>query len=381
MTALTTRQESRQVSRRVPISVVAGSPASRGLGALGVAVLIALAIWGSATGAALVGELTLVCIYATAISGLNLATGYTGQLSVGHSAFFGLGAYVTGILVVHDHWNPLATFVPSVLLAFVVGLVVGLPSIRIRGIRLAVVTLALAVAFPELVNRFTGLTGGSFGLDISVYSLLPPHWTGISVFDRAQYYYWISVFVLGLALLLTWTLVHSRAGLAMKAVRDREIAAASVGVNLAVLKMVVFGISAAVTAVAGSVFAIYLGSLSAVASFNLLFSITLIIGLVIGGVATVLGPLLGGVAVFFIPHWTASLSQGQASGLIFGVVLVVLIFLMPEGIAGFALRATRRIVRIRPRAYVVNTSISHNSVDEADPLSSRQPEHITKGAL
>jgi len=333
----------------MPLVVQERSAAHRGLQAAGIVVLAALAVWASTANQFVLGQLTVALLYATAIAGLNLATGYTGQLSIGHSAFFGLGAYTTGILVASHNWNPLVTLIPAALLCFATGLLVGLPSLRIRGINLALVTLALAVAFPELVDRFPGFTGGQIGLDVSVFQLLPPHWTGISVADRFQYYYWLSAGLLAIVLVLCATLTRSRAGLAMRAVRDRETAAAAMGVNLAWTKMATFGLSGAITGVAGGIFAIYLGSLSADSSFTLTLSITLITGLVIGGVATTLGPVIGGLAVYFVPYWTENLRQGEASELIFGVVLIALMFVMPEGLMGLAIRLSRRVLRVEPQ--------------------------------
>ncbi len=307
----------------MPLIVPERSAAHRGLQAAGIVALAALAVWASTANQFVLGQLTVALLYATAIAGLNLATGYTGQLSIGQAAFAGLGAYTTlGILVASHNWNPLVTLIPAALICFATGLLVGLPSLRIRGINLALVTLALAVAFPELVDRFPSFTGGQVGLDISVFQLLPPHWTGISIADRFQYYYWLSAGLLAIVLVLCATLTRSRAGLAMRAVRDRETAAAAMGVNLAWTKMATFGLSGAITGVAGGIFAIYLGSLSADASFTLTLSITLIIGLVIGGVSTTLGPVIGGLAVYFVPYWTENIRQGEASELIFGVILI-----------------------------------------------------------
>jgi branched-chain amino acid transport system permease protein len=333
----------------LPVLVRERSAAHRSLQAAGIIALVLLAVWASTFNSFRLGQLTVALLYATAIAGLNLATGYTGQLSIGHSAFFGLGAYTTGILVASHNWNPLVTLIPAAVICFATGLLVGLPALRIRGINLALVTLALGVAFPELVDRFPGLTGGQIGLNISVFQLLPPHWTGISIANRFQYYYWLSAGLLAIVLVLCATLTRSRAGLAMKATRDRETAAAAFGVNLAWTKMVVFGLSGAITGVAGSIFAIYLGSLSADASFTLTLSIVLITGLVIGGVATTLGPVIGGLAVYFVPYWTENIRQGEASELIFGVILIVLMFVMPEGLMGLITRLSRRVLRIEPR--------------------------------
>ena len=337
------------MSPALPLLIRERSAAHRGLQTAGIVVLALLAVYASTLNSFRLGQLTVALLYATAIAGLNLATGYTGQLSIGHSAFFGIGAYTTGILVASHNWNPLLTLIPAAALCFATGLLVGLPSVRIRGINLALVTLALGVAFPELIDRFPGVTGGQIGLNINVFQLLPPHWTGISIADRFQYYYWLAAGLLAIVLVLCATLTRSRAGLAMKATRDRETAAAAMGVNLAWTKMVVFALSGAITGVAGGIFAIYLGSLSADASFTLTLSILFITGLVIGGVATTLGPVIGGLAVYFIPYWTENLRQGEASELIFGVILIVLMFTMPEGLMGLIIRLSRRILRIEPQ--------------------------------
>lgn len=335
--------------RALPLAIRQRSAAHRTLQTAGLVILVALAVYASTLNSFRLGQLTVALLYATAIAGLNLATGYTGQLSIGHSAFFGLGAYTTGILVAAHHWNPLLTLVPAAVLCFGVGLLVGLPALRIRGINLALATLALGVAFPELVDRYPGLTGGHIGLNIDVFQLLPPKWTGISIGHRFQYYYWLAAGLLAIVLVLCATLTRSRAGLAMRAVRDRETAAVAMGVNLAWTKMAVFGLSGAITGAAGGIFAIYLGSLSADASFTLTLSITLITGLVIGGVATNLGPVVGGLAVFFVPFWTENIRQGEASQFIFGIVLIVLMFVMPEGLMGLITRLSRRVVRIDPQ--------------------------------
>jgi branched-chain amino acid transport system permease protein len=333
----------------LPVLVPERSLAHRGLQAVGLVALIAIALGASGLNNFRLGQLTVALTYAAAIVGLNLATGYTGQLSIGHSAFFGLGAYTTGILIVHHGWNPLLTLIPGAGLCFVVGLLVGLPSLRIRGINLALVTLALGVAFPELVDRFPGLTGGQIGLNIDVFALLPPHWTGISIAHRFKYYYFLALAVLVIVMAMSSLVTRSRAGLAMRATRDRETAAAAMGVNLAWTKMFVFGLSGAMTGVAGCVYAIYLGALSADDSFTLTLSITLITGLVIGGVATTIGPVLGGLAVLFIPYWTENFKQGETSGLFFGVILIVLMFVMPEGLVGLTRRLSARVLRIDPR--------------------------------
>ncbi|MEU7868726.1 branched-chain amino acid ABC transporter permease [Dactylosporangium sp. NPDC049140] len=353
---------------RTPIVLTRGTWPHRAV-LLALAALAVLALlWASGLAQFRVSQLTSVFIYAIAISGLNLATGYTGLLSIGHSAFFGLGAYTTGVLVMRYNLDPLSTVVPAVLLCFVIGFVIGLPALRIRGLYLALVTLAVGVAFPELVRRFESLTGGARGLVIRRRLLNPPPWSGFGAGERAEWLFWLSAVTLGAVLVLVHLLVRSRAGLAMVATRDNEIAAAASGVRVAAVKTTVFGLSGAVTGLAGCLFAMYLAALSPDGSFTLLKSIEFITGLVIGGAATRLGPLVGAFAVVYIPYLTASLnpanvSQGQLSGVLFGVVLILIIFLMPDGIVGGLSRLSGRLVQVH-----TPTPASEENTHEASPL-------------
>ncbi|MGJ6966924.1 branched-chain amino acid ABC transporter permease [Streptosporangium sp. G11] len=335
-------------SRRFPITVRAGSPAHRGLRVALLAVAALLLVAGSYAEPFRVGQFTSVLIFAIAISGLNLATGYTGLLSIGHSAFFGLGAYTTGVLVVSYGAAPMSTIPVAVALCFLLGLVVGLPALRIRGLYLALVTLAVGVAFPEIVRRFEDFTGGAAGLVIRSRQLGPPEWTGLTVGQRGLWLYWVSVAALVLVLVLIRNLTRSRLGIAMIATRDNEIAAAASGVRLATIKTGVFGVSGAVTGLAGSLFAMYVGALSPDGSFTLLKSIELITGLFLGGAATLFGPVVGALAVVYLPYFTSDLASGHVSGVLFGAILIAIVFLMPQGIAGVLGRLAGRVVHIGP---------------------------------
>ncbi|GAA1245108.1 branched-chain amino acid ABC transporter permease [Janibacter melonis] len=316
------------------------------------AVLVVLAVlflvWAANLAPFRVGQMTNVFVIAIAIAGLNLVTGYTGLLSIGHSAFFGLGAYTTGILVTRYELAPLATVPVAIVLGFAVGLAVGLPSLRIKGLYLALVTLAVGVSFPEIVRRAEDLTGGAAGLVIRSRFLAPPEWTGLVRAERGLWMFWLSALVLVVVMVLARSIVRSRFGLAMQAVRDNEIAAAANGVDVARTKILVFGVSGAITALAGALFAQYVGALSPDGSFTLLKSIELITGLVLGGVATTAGPLVGAFAVVFLPQLTGSFSTGPLSGVVFGVVLIAIVFLMPEGIVGRATIWLRRVLTILP---------------------------------
>ena len=265
-------------------------------------------------------------------------------------------------------------------LCFVVGFVIGLPALRIRGLYLALVTLAVGVAFPELVHRFENLTGGSRGLVIRRRLLAPPEWTGWGLGQRTQWLFWLSVVSLALVLLLVHNVVRSRVGLAMLATRDNEVAAAASGISVAGVKTSIFGLSGAVTGFAGCLFAMYLGALSPDGSFTLLKSIEFITGLVIGGAATRIGPVVGAFAVVYIPYLTSnistsSISQGQLSGVLFGAVLILIVFVMPEGLVGGAGRLAARVLRIQPRYALAPTNPTDPT--STDPTSSVPPAQPT----
>ncbi|GAB2829883.1 branched-chain amino acid ABC transporter permease [Actinocorallia aurea] len=332
------------------LTLVRGSTAHRAAVAAGPVLALAALYLGSGLEPFRVGQLTSVLIFAIAISGLNLVTGYTGLLSIGHSAFFGLGAYTTGVMIVSYRVEPLLTLPVAAVLCFALGFVVGLPALRIRGLYLALVTLAVGVAFPELVKRFADLTGGAAGLVIRSRQLAPPEWTGLGAGQRYLWLYWVCAVVLIVVILLIRNLTRSRLGKAMVAVRDNELSAAASGVHIASVKTLAFGLSGAVTGLAGGLFAMYVGALSPDGSFTLLKSIELITGLFLGGAATLYGPVAGALAVVFLPYYTADLVSGHVSGILFGAVLIAIVFLMPEGIAGRLGTLGRRLVRIEAPA-------------------------------
>jgi branched-chain amino acid transport system permease protein len=334
--------------RRWPVVVRRNSAPHLALIAVGIAVVALLIPWGAGIDAFDRGQLTRVMIYAIAIAGLNVVSGYSGLISVGHSAFFGLGAYTTGVLVVQYGWHAEYTIPVAFAVCFVTGLFVGLPALRIRGLYLAMVTIAFGVAFPEVIARFDSLTGGSSGLIIRRMMLRPPDWSGFSLGEKDQWLYWLSAALLLFVMVLVHNVVRSRYGLALVAARDNEIAAAASGVNLAAAKTVAFGLSGAITGIGGSLFAMYLGSLVASDSFTLLNAISLLTGLVIGGQATRFGPVLGAVAVVYIPYYSSDLGQGEASAVIFGAVLIAIIFVAPEGLVGGFFQLFHKVLVLVP---------------------------------
>ncbi|MCR1781276.1 branched-chain amino acid ABC transporter permease [Nocardioides carbamazepini] len=369
-------------TERSPVLLAEGSRAYR---------IVALVIVGAITGLALIGttlsvyrmsQVTAVMITAIAVVGLNLATGYTGLLSIGHSALFGVGAYATGILILDYAYSPLLTLPVATALGFAVGLIVGVPALRIRGLYFSLVTLALGIAFPEIIRRFDDFTGGAAGLLIRSQFLTPPSWTGLTRFERGLWLYGLSFVSLVVVMLLVRNLMRSRTGIAMRGVRDHEVAIRSNGVDVARTKVITFGLSGAITGYAGGLFAMNVGALSPDGgSFTLVKSIELITAMFIGGAGTLLGPLIGSTVTVFLPELTSTWTTGPISGVLFGVTLIVLVFFMPEGIAGRLQIVIRRFVRVVPSDHPVarrrasSTQNSGGKVTGEEPVAAGGAEH------
>ena len=287
-----------------------------------------------------------------AILGLNIVTGYSGQISIGHSAFFGIGAYTTMILIADHGWPFLATLPVAGALGFAVGAVIGIPALRIRGLYLSLITLGLALAFPAIVKSdnffgidFASITGGSNGKVISNGDVTktegfhwnPPSWAphGWTTNDWT----FATVFVIALLMFaMTSNLIRSSVGRGLIAMRDNETGAAVSGVYPAQYKVLAFATSALVTSIGGGCFALASSTIGP-DTFGLQRSIEFIAGLVIGGVATILGPFIGGVLVEWLPYWAFEVNwpilgrlEGPQAGVLYGAILVVIIFFMPGGI-------------------------------------------------
>jgi branched-chain amino acid transport system permease protein len=282
-------------------------------------------------------QLTLVMVYGLAILGLNLLTGFNGQFSLGHSAFYGIGAYTAAILMnqnVDYYW----TLPCAGLVCFVVGFLFGLPALRLQGIYLALATFALATAMPQILKfqPLEPLTGGVQGI-----ALLKPDPPAGLPLNADQWLYYFTLAVLLVMLAAAAGLVKSRTGRAIMAIRDHPIAAAAMGINTSLYKTLTFGVSALYTGVAGALGAIVIQFVGP-DSFPFLLSVSFLVGLVVGGVGSIPGSLVGGVFVLFVPNLAERVSTGL-SGAIYGVILLIVIFVMPSGAAGFARLAAGRL--------------------------------------
>ncbi len=315
-----------------------------------------------------VGKFNEAFILIIAAMALNLVLGYTGLISIGHSAFYGIGAYTTGILVQRYGWGHGMTFFAAAGIAFVFGCLLALPALRIKGIYLALVTLAVAVLFPTLMRwkKLEWLTGGAKGIDSVKYDELPELWLLGELKGRegrAVFAYWLALFVLVISYLVCRGIVKSRMGRAMIAIRDNETAAAVMGVNLAATKTLAFGISAAVCALAGCLSTSRTGVVTPESIYiTLLGSIVFLLVMVVGGAGTLGGPIVGGLLYVWLDNYTRE--QGEANegivGWLFGwadtspatmilaVALIVLMFVAPFGLVGLFKRLSRKLVVVVP---------------------------------
>jgi len=274
-------------------------------------------------------QLTLVLVYAIALLGLNILTGYSGQISLGHGAFYALGAYVTAILMDKAGVPYWATVPAAGAVCLVAGFLFGLPALRLEGLYLALATFALGVAMPQLLkyHHLEKWTGGVQGIVIPK----PDAPFGLPLNpDRWLYYFTLVIAVL--MFVLAWNLLRGRVGRALVAIRDQHIAAEAMGINNALYKSLAFGVSAMYTGVAGALSAIAV-QFVAPDSFNIFVSIVLLIGIVVGGLASISGALYGALFVQFIPNIADDISTA-APWAIFGIFMIGFVYLMPTGVAG-----------------------------------------------
>jgi branched-chain amino acid transport system permease protein len=294
---------------------------------IGVAALIAVAIaLPFLVGKYRVFELTLVMIYAIAVLGLNILTGYNGQISLGHGGFFAAGAYTAAILM-HRYGVPYwATLPPAGLICFVLGVLFGLPALRFEGPYLALVTLAMALATPQLLKYFDTWTGGQQGINL-VKPTAP-----FGGLNQDQWLYLIVLLALLIAIRVAANMLNGRTGRAWAAIRDHPIAAAAMGIDTARYKTLAFGTSTLFTGVAGALSAIVIGYVSP-ESYSLFLSVSFLVGSAIGGIATIGGAIVGGFFIQFVPNFANDISDA-APWAIYGAAMLVFMYTMPHGVIG-----------------------------------------------
>ena len=279
-------------------------------------------------------QFNLVLIYAIAVLGLNMLTGYNGQISLGHGAFYAIGAYTAAILMDRAGIPYWATLPFAAVICFAFGMLIGFPALRLAGHYLALATFALALAIPQLLKykAIEGWTGGVQGI---VLAKPEPPFT-FRLFDQPlnadRWLYFFTLAVLIVMFVIAWNLLRGRVGRALVAIRDHPIAASAMGINLPVFKTLAFGVSAAFTGVAGALGAIAVAFV-APDSFTVFLSITFLVGVVIGGLASIPGAIFGAIFIQFVPNVADEISK-SAPWAIYGVFLIGFMYLMPDGVMG-----------------------------------------------
>jgi branched-chain amino acid transport system permease protein len=341
-------------SADLPAALDAKRPIPRWLIVALIAAALLPVVAGQTTGFGLISnfyflQLSLMIVYAIAVLGLNLLTGFNGQISLGHGAFFAVGAYVAAIMI--DRYSlPFWTALPAAaIVCFCVGYVFGKPALRLEGHYLALATFALAIAVPQFLKyrHFEEFTNGVQGIN-----LFKPETPFGLPFSADQFMYWVA---LACAIVMFWAarnLLDSRMGRAMMAIRDHSMAADTMGIDTARVKTITFGISALYTGVAGALHAIIFEFVSP-DSFRFELSIALLVGAVVGGIATIPGAVFGGIFVQVIEKYVDAVTKKITQTLhlpieleqwtIYGIALIVLMYVMPHGIGGaLAARRARR---------------------------------------
>ncbi|MHB9026252.1 MAG: branched-chain amino acid ABC transporter permease [Armatimonadota bacterium] len=277
------------------------------------------------------GVLTFIAINTILAVGLNLLMGYAGQVSLGHAAFFGIGAYTSAVLTTHYHLSPWLAIVVGILLASVVALFIGIPCLRLRGHYLAMATLGFGWIVYIVFMHWDAVTLGPSGIEG-----IPKLSIGRLVFDNDVLRFQLAWVIAILVLAVAANLVNSRVGRALRALHGSEAAAASLGVDIAGYKIKVFMLSAAFASLAGSLYAHIVNFISP-SAFGFGFSVELVVMVVVGGMASVWGALLGAGTITLLGEWLRSLGQineslGDMEPVAFGAILILVMIFLPAGL-------------------------------------------------
>jgi len=267
-----------------------------------------------------------VGLHAILAVSLNLLMGYAGQISLGHAAFFGLGAYVSAILTTRYGWNPWPAMAAGMALTGVVAFVMSRPILRLKGHYLAMATLGFGIIVHIILVQTEGLTGGPDGM-----SEIPPLAVFGWVVETDQGWYWVTGFFMLAVVLLALNLIESRTGRALRALHGSEIAAEMMGIDTTRAKTGVFVLAALIASLAGSLFA-HQQSFISPDSFNFFFSIELVTMVVLGGMASTWGALLGALVLTFLPELLVVFEDYEV--MIFGAILMCMMIFMPQGLFG-----------------------------------------------
>jgi branched-chain amino acid transport system permease protein len=283
-----------------------------------------------------------VGIFFIAVLGLNILTGYTGQISIGHGAFMAIGGYTAAIMSRDHQTNLVYGTLAAFAVCFVVGLLFGLPALRLSGAYLALATFALAISVPQLPLQWSKYLGGSLGVQASPTTNHLFGWSlpGVAVLSNTWIYgfAWACAAIL---LLVAWLILRGRVGRAFRAVRDSEIAAVASGVEVGLYKVLAFGISAAFCGVAGSLFVMAQNGFAQPNEFAVILSLQLLIGAAVAGLGSLWGVLVGAAFIGLLPNVSTSvpiLGASHGQDVIYGLGVILVMLLLPGGFAGLLAR-------------------------------------------
>jgi branched-chain amino acid transport system permease protein len=309
-------------------------------------------------------QLTMVVVYAIVLLGLNILTGYNGQVSLGHGAFFAIGAYTTAILLDKTGVPYWATVPLGGAICLVAGFLFGLPALRLEGMYLALATFALAVAVPQILKyrHIEEWTGGVQGITFAKPDP-PPH---LPLTSDQWLYFFCLIFAVPL-FVIGWNLLRARTGRALVAIRDHPMAASAMGINTAFYKSATFGISAMFAGIAGALGAI-VTQFVAPDSFPIQLSLFFVVGIVVGGIASIFGTVFGAIFIEFVPNLASAISDAAPTA-IYGLVLIGFMYVMPEGVAGLLRTLARRYAARAGRARVAASAARKQEPRASDARS------------
>ncbi len=290
-------------------------------------------------------RLAQVGAIAIAVLGVNLLTGVSGQFSIGHGAFFAVGAYTTSITMSHLGFSAYGAIPAAAVVSFISGFLFGWPALRLGLWHLLLATWGLSLVLPQILrlDALQPWTGGVSGIYLDRPD--PPAWTGM---NDDQYWYYVTLGIMVVCFILAGNLVKSRTGRALAAIRDNEIGAAPMGINVAMFKTTIFGVSAMYAGIGGALTGL-LADFVAPDSYSLFFSILLLIGAVLAGVRSVWGALVGSFLVLSLPGLAGVIDKDLILPL-FGVLLLIVVCFIPDGVSGLATRLYHRYIHFRRRA-------------------------------
>jgi branched-chain amino acid transport system permease protein len=285
--------------------------------------------------------LTLIGAYGVVALGLNLLTGLSGQISLGHAGFFAIGAYVATVATSKYGVPYLVGTALAVACGWLVGLIVGFPAVRLKGLYLAIATLAFGIGIERTIYHFKGITGGAYGLDVPTPAIF-----GYAFNTPTKLFYLVLAFVM-LSVLFLSNVVKSRPGRMLIAMRDSPLAASSMGINVPRLKVLAFAVSAAMSALGGVLYAPIINFIS-VEHFTLWLSITFISMIVVGGLGSTTGSFLGAAFVVLVPELLRGF--GAYHQIIYGMAMILVFIFWPKGLVGIAALLARGLTAAKNAA-------------------------------